>query len=481
MSNYFQALLEEAGNIDSAVAIKDATTRWLDSLKDLPGWSFDANAERPAIIALAEQNPDILVQAVYIWNSQLAVLGRRPRSYQQDLFAMKRAVADGLAGLYPAADTRDPDDPLRVAIFVPCLPNNPNNNILRVLAGYLGGLGSIGVEAVLVLTNEMSFPEGITVPFSRTDSRAYRRMIEAVLAEYGTSPHALYMAPPPFHEDGNLNWHLAFRESFRPNMVFFPNFEMSCVHIHGFGRSAATAYLQTSVRNRPPYDFTRYLYLGARREIDGTHIHPEKWHYHTFGYGNFGTGAGLTRADIGVDETSRLVVTAGNRLEVEVNEELISIMRTVMTERPDVVWMLLGVQDEAKIRRALGWDGEEIADRVICKGYVREIGDYLGLSDVYANPRRTGGAVSMALAVYGKTPVLSFQGNDACNFLIDEVIHETSETYGNMLLALVSDTDLLARVALEQAARFDAHHTIEASARDLLKHLDAAMAERFPG
>ena len=479
MNTYFQSLLEEAGKVDSAVALKDVPAGWFESLQDLPGWTFDPDAERAAIAILAERNPDILVQSVYLWNSQLAVLGRRPRTYQNDLFAMKRAVADGLASLYPASETHGANKPLRVAIFVPWLPNNPNNNILRVLAGYLGGLRALGVEAVLVVTNEMSFPEGVTVPSGRADPYPYRRMIESVLGEYGTPASALHMAPPPFLEGGNLRWHLAFRESFRPNMVFFPNFEMSCAHIHGFGRSAATVYLQTSVRNRPPYDFTRYLYLGARREIDGTHIHPDKWHYHTFGYGNFGAGAGLTRADIGVDKTARLVVTAGNRLEIEVNEELVAIMKAVMTAHPDVVWMLLGVQDKAKIHRNLGWDGEEIADRVIYKGYVREIGDYLSLSDVYANPRRTGGAVSMALAIYGMTPVLSFNGNDACNFLIDEMIHETAESYRDKLLELVRDEAAVARIAREQGARFEANHTIEASARDLLTHFDAAIADRF--
>jgi glycosyltransferase involved in cell wall biosynthesis len=480
MSIFFQALLDAADRIASAVELSGVVSEWLAGLQDLPGWTFNVDAERPAIAALAGRSPDILVQSVYVWNNRLAGLGRRPRSYHTDLFAMKRAVAEGLEGLYPQHHRQGPNSKLRVAVFVPWLPNNPNNNILRVLAGYVGGLRSLGVEAVLVLTNEMSFPEGVIQPLERSDPRPYRRMIESVLSEHGSPATALHIASPPFVDEGNLRWHLQFLDSFRPDVVFFPNFEMSCAHIHGFGRSAATVYLQTSVRNRPPYDFTRYLYLGARRDIDSTHINRGKWYYHTFGYGNFGTGAGLLRTDIGVAEAARVVVTAGNRLEVEVNEEFASIMKSVMTECPDTVWLLLGVKDEAEIRKTLDWDGLEIADRVICKGYVREIGDYLSLSDIYANPRRTGGAVSMALAVYGQTPVLSFHGNDACNFLIDEMMHETVESYRDKLLELITDQTATERVARAQGAKFAAQHTIEASSRDLLTHFEAALADRFP-
>ena len=85
----------------------------------------------------------------------------------------------------------------------------------------------------------------------------------------------------------------------------------------------------------------------------------------------------------------------------------------------------------------------------------------------------------MALAIYGMTPVLSFNGNDACNFLIDEMMHETAETYRDKLLELVRNEAAVARIAREQGARFEAHHTIEASARDLLTHFDAAIADRF--
>jgi hypothetical protein len=453
-----------------------------DGLTDFLGWQFDPDAEWPAAQELARVAPEALILSVYAWNTYLGERKRRPRSYPKDYFEMKRLVAKALEPRYQKAEPLKADAPLRVAIWVPWLPNNPNNNILRVVAGYLGGLRERkGVEAALVITNEVSYGQSSTVPGARIDPTPYRAILEGVIGEYGAPPESLYIATPPFVGEGNLAWFRQFQDSFRPNVIFVPNFEMSSLHIQGFGRSAATVYLQTSVRNRPPYDFTRYLYLGEERQIDDSHIHPDKWHYHTFGYGNFGTGANLTRADIGLPQEAFVVVTAGNRLEMEIDPEIAEVIGTAMEANPKMVWMMMGVRNPEKIKETLGTRFEPMADRVHFNGYVREIGDYLSLSDVYANPRRTGGAVSMALAVYGQTPVLSFYGNDACNFLIDEMMEETPEAYGAKLAALAADKAYLTEITQAQQVRFEAGHTISASAADLEGHLRAALAERCRG
>lgn len=475
--HFFENILKDVKFDQSAKSVHSSLTNMFDSLHDFLSWEFDVESERAGAFELAHSAPDALILSVYQWNTYLMARGARPRRWGNDYPKMKRLAATALAECYPSDATRDPAASLRVAIWVPWLPNNHNNNILRVVAGYLGGLRQHNIEVVLVVTNEFSHPTGADIPNVRTDVRPYRSTLEDVIGEYNSPPEALHIAPPPFQNGGNLEWFLNFQSDFRPNAVFVPNFEMSSVHIHGFGKSAATVYLQTSVRNRPPYDFTRYLYLGEKRQMDDTHIHPDRWHYHPFGYGNFGTGSGLTRAGIGLSDDAFVVVSAGNRLETEINGEIVEIMANLMEDNSKVVWILMGVRDETKIRENLGARFIPIADRVICKGYVREIGDYLSLSDVYANPRRTGGAVSMALAVYAETPVLSFYGNDACNFLIDEMMQDTPEAYQAQLAALAANPAYLKQIVRDQKTRFEQGHTIAASAADLIKHLSAARAD----
>lgn len=480
MQALLATILERAADATSRGALDQIISEYIDALPDIPGWTLDETAETDAAKALARVAPDALIQVPYSVNGRFLERRRWPRKHHHLISQLKRAVADALADVFPATDAARPaaDAPIRAAILVPWLPNNPNNNILRVVAGYLGGLLQQGEveDCALVLTNEMSYPAGAAPDGERGDARQSRATHEAVVEEFGAGKDKLFYAPPPFCDEGNFNWNVDFRNSFRPNVIFVPNFEMSSAFVHAFGASAATVYLQTSIRNRPNYDFDRYLYLGERREIDASHIHREKWHYHTFGYGNFGADEGLSRADIGFGGQDFIMVSAGNRLEKEIDPEIAGIAAEAMERVPHAKWLLLGVQDEAQIRANLGDRFDGLMDRVIVKPYVRAIGDHMALSDIYVNPRRTGGAVSMALAVHGRTPVIGFNHGDACNFLIDEMIHTTAESYAARLIELATDDKRMEEITDAQCRHFEKHHTLEASAADLVTHFRAAMA-----
>lgn len=475
----FKAVLHSIGEISSTEEVAAKVNSVFEQPLQIMGWSFDVRGDRPHAMAISRTNPDALLTIVPATHAAFRAVRRFPKTLEVDTFRMKRCVADAIASHYPVR--RDISGaPLRVIVMVPWLPNNPNNNILRVVAGYLAGLNRHpDVEDVLLLiTNETATRADSTQPEARFDARSYLSTHQNVAVEFGAKAEQVVCAPPPFQDGGNVAWHLKLLDSFQPNAVFVPNFEMTSAHIHGFGRSCATVYLQTSVRNRPPYDFTRYLYLGERRTIDASHIHPDRWHYHTFGYERFGAGSALSRADIGVGETDFILVSAGNRLEVEINEEIGKIVAQTMAKHGRVKWMLLGTQDADKIRANLGSTVAGFEDRLIFKGYVKEVGDYLGLCDVYVNPRRTGGAVSMALAVYGGTPVMSFTGNDAGNFLVKDMICASPAVYAAQLDRLAGDPTYLATIEQLQRTRFNDHHTIDASVADLVGHLKAALQDR---
>lgn len=474
----FQAIHGDLRSIASNADVYDRVAATFANPMLIRAWSFDRTDEERSARSIAAERPDALLPVVPACQHLFRTVRRFPKDMDADLGRMKRCVADELATLFPQKPVNAA--PIRAVIMVPWLPNNANNNILRVVAGYLAGLHRRqDVEAaVLLITNENAVETGSPIAESRHDARAFRATHAAVVEEFGAPASSLMYAPPPLVDEGNVAWHRAFVDSFRPNVVFVPNVEMTSAYIHAFGKSCATVFLQTSLRNRPPYDFDRYLYLGERRAIDATHIHPELWHYHSFGYERFGEGSGLSRRDIGLTDGDVVLVTAGNRLEVEVDAEIAAIVARVMAAQANVKWLLLGVRDESKVRANLGESFAGLQDRVICKGYVKDIGDHLALSDIYVNPRRTGGAVSMALSVYGGTPVISFAGNDAGNFLIDDMICETAEQYAERLMRLAADKAHLADVDVRQRARFDSGHTIEASAADLVEHLKAALAAK---
>src|SRR3546814_6623407 len=83
----------------------------------------------------------------------------------------------------------------------------------------------------------------------------------------------------------------------------------------------------------------------------------------------------------------------------------------------------------------------------------------------------------MALAVYGNTPVISFDGNDACNFLLDEMICDSPEQFKEHLGRLANDPAYRSDVATRQMEHFRAGHTVDASCADLVRHFHAARSE----
>src|SRR5207244_1375021 len=109
-------------------------------------------------------------------------------------------------------------------------------------------------------------------------------------------------------------------------------------------------------------------------QVGTDYINPDRWYYHSFGYESFGTGTGLTRAKAGVDANDIVIVTAGNRLKRELSQEFAGIIAQALRAQPRVRWMILGVQDKAEIVSKLGLHFNELADRILFKGYVSEIG-----------------------------------------------------------------------------------------------------------
>lgn len=482
----FSLILAQQPAISSVEAVFATIAEAIPDIAAASACAIDLAGEDEAALQLARSNPDALVVLPHALAQRFVNLRRWPRTHASDIAAIKRMASEALASCFAAAPAvRGGGERLRAVVLVPWLSNNPNNNLLRVVASYAAGLlRHPGIEdAVVVVSNEIATGDADRGnlppdPKPKMDARRFAAVHARVMEEFGAPADKLRYAPPPFAEAGNIRWLAEFDATFRPDVVFVPNVEMTSSSIHGFGRGAATVYLQTSVNNRPPYDFDRYLYLGGRRGIDASHIHPDRWHYHAFGYEPFGFGSGISRRDMGFAEDDFIVVSAGNRLETEITAEIGGIVAATLGDDPARKWLLLGARDEQRIRANMGAAGEAIGDRAVFRGYALEVGDYLAHCDVYANPRRTGGAVSMSLAVYGDTPVISFDDNDACNFLVEDMICDDAAQYAARLRRLADDPAYRAEVAARQRAKFEAGHTADASASDLVRHFREAVASR---
>jgi hypothetical protein len=121
------------------------------------------------------------------------------------------------------------------------------------------------------------------------------------------------------------------------------------------------------------------------------------------------TGADLdvparSRASLGVPGRGLLLVSVGLRLHAEIEGAWADSMRRLLARRPQLHWLLVGS------RRPPALDGA--ADRITVLGYQDDLVAVLRACDVFVNPPRVGGGLSVATAMACGLPVVSFSDCD---------------------------------------------------------------------
>ena len=445
-------------------------------VKLLKHWVPDFSSESACAHEIAATNPDLLLPVVGALRNHCITKKLYPNHYDLVLSALTRIVADALADLFEPHPVQP--GPMRVVIMVPWLhTTRPTNNILTLVAQYLAQLEQIpeitGLDLLVTNENNMGVPWYCRdVPNNASPGR---RMHAEVFLKAGVKKTGIHYAPLPLQRRENAIWVRDFFRQTRPNIVFVPNVALTSYYVHGINKQSASIYMQTSLRNRPPYDFDRYL--CKPQSLDDSHLHRERWHVFKSGYSNFGEQKDFGRKCIGVNDDDVLIITTSNWLQTEIDEEICEILFGVLHTHPRAKWMLLGatLKHMPTLRRKIqgifsSWQSHSVMERVILQKFTLDIKRYLELSDIYVNPRRTGGGMSMALSIYGNTPVLSFQGNDATNFLLPEMVFDNPSDYGAKLSQLVSDRSSRLAVAGRQREALIQNHSMEVVTRKLTQH-----------
>lgn len=170
----------------------------------------------------------------------------------------------------------------------------------------------------------------------------------------------------------------------------------------------------------------------------------------------------LTRAKLGVGETAVVWVTAGFRLEHEIKAEWANRMLQLMALHPQVVWLLVG--GEAKLPHALR---QAPPGRVRALGTRNDLPAILRCSDVYVNPPRMGGGISVAEAMAEGLPVTALSGSDGGDKL-GELALAGMDAYFEQLAALTEDPVRRGEMGQSLRQRFNQRLDVEASGPALL-------------
>lgn len=143
----------------------------------------------------------------------------------------------------------------------------------------------------------------------------------------------------------------------------------------------------------------------------------------------------LTRADYDIGEGAFLAVVIGNRLDQEVDDAFLRLIGRLLAAEPRMEVAFAGTV-EALPRRLAAQAG---AGRLRCLGHVDRINGLLAVSDVYLNPRRTGGGASAMQALEEGVPVVTFATGDVASVAGDAHCVADADAYVTRTLALAAD------------------------------------------
>ena len=170
----------------------------------------------------------------------------------------------------------------------------------------------------------------------------------------------------------------------------------------------------------------------------------------------------LTRAALGLDDRAVVWITAGFRLKREIEGVWASRMLQLMARHPQVVWLLVG--GEGKLPQALL---QAAPERVRALATRKDLSGILRICDIYANPPRMGGGLSVAEAMAEGLAVVSLAGSDGGD-KAGELALPDLDAYMERLAALTQDPGLRNEMGQALRRRFDERFDLEASGPALL-------------
>ena len=351
-------------------------------------------------------------------------------------------------------------DSKRLLILLPILPTNKNNNISNIVLSYLATLQqkfSDKAKYKLIITNELIFNKTPDSSQYLSDLLAYQNMLK----KYGGDEKDLICLP---HTENLPEMLIEECNKFSPTHVFVPNFELTCSYLALLKEKCFCMFMQTNIHNQTPYDFDLYLSCGKVEDVPKQALKGRYWKRFRSGYPKFGfLGTSIKK------NMNFRIVFVSNRVERELTKDFLIRIDKIMDQYCNVEFHVLGVRDNNIVHSFLvNSISENNLKNVKLVGYIDHIGDYLDTCDVYMNPSRLGGGVSMALSLYANTPVLINGVSDASNFLGGVGISENYEQQFKQLERCISNQNELSSLLAQQQTYFFEHNSLKAVANQII-------------
>jgi hypothetical protein len=428
-----------------------------------PQFENDACAR---VLALRPADPDRLASFMaYQWLSALQHLEGRAQ-FVAALSAGRvpemalRQMQSATETLPPDFPARTPDEIRRVAVVVPYVGNQFHTPSVMAVE-QCAVLAREGLQVQLFSAQELLPPDASQF---RGDGR------ELALPPLNAQAWAKFLPAGVSMTVSDSRFSLPGR--WRKLMPVLAGFDADVVLLVGLYSPLAAA-LHTvrpvaglSVNTVPPIA-PADVWLTAdtapeRRDVWGESFAPPQPVYHPWRVKRSRKQWPVTRAELGLGAAAVVWVTAGFRLAHEIKPEWADRMLHLMSRHPDVVWLVIG--GEGKLPQALQ---QAAPGRVRALATRSDLSGILRICDIYVNPPRMGGGLSVAEAMAESLPVVSRAGSDGGD-KAGELALPDMATYMERLAALTENPALRAETGQALRRRFDEHFDLDASGPALL-------------
>lgn len=179
----------------------------------------------------------------------------------------------------------------------------------------------------------------------------------------------------------------------------------------------------------------------AEREQKGLSNEGYRYEQHTPGLTFPKSRNAIRREEYELKTDDFVIVTVGNRLETEIDETFAERMKNILQEHNHIKWLIVGIGRHEIISSTF----QNIINQVIFISYAQNLMDVYAICDVYANPFRQGGGISVAMAMFAGLPISNLLGQNDANMYVPNGKAKSMENYFEYIQRLSIDKNYCKR------------------------------------
>ncbi len=146
-----------------------------------------------------------------------------------------------------------------------------------------------------------------------------------------------------------------------------------------------------------------------------------------------------TREEFEIPKDLFLISIVGNRLEEELSDKFIDICKDILTKNKNTGIVFIGEYKKEHLKTKFPKDAY---NRLYTIGFKKNLISAISLSDMFLNPKRTGGGYGGLAAISCNIPVISINTGDVSELLSDEFKVSSYSEMLDLVNSIIGNNDL---------------------------------------